>query len=192
MITAHQPTRQQRVAIAGTVVNGATQEGLPQVVVRITQAPVDCIESFLTILDEALRPYPHLRTSYQRLMHGRPITPATLKLAQALFHTFEHHQWLRAPRPDQTLTGGDGHYCFFDLPPGDYGLTATLSIPQVCQGATQGRVRVHPSDRWLAFSDLDLTLAVQPFPQASAPLPWRSWSGPEAHPSTVAALFHPA
>lgn len=158
---------QQRVAIAGTVINAATQEGLPQVVVRITQAPVDCIQGFLTILEDALTDHPQLMISYQRLMGGRPPTADTLSLAQSLFNTFERNQWLIAPRPDQTLTGGDGHYCFFDLPPGDYGLTATLAIPQGCQGVTQGRVRVLPSDQWLAFSALDLTLPLSPTPQVA-------------------------
>jgi hypothetical protein len=111
-------------------------------------------------------------------MCDRPVTPDTLKLAQLLFNTFERNQWLVAPRPDQTLTGGDGHYCFFDLPPGDYGLTATLAIPHVCRGTTQGQVRVHPSDQWLAFSALDLTLSLQPCP-ISIPAPsledWLPW-----------------
>jgi hypothetical protein len=158
---------QQRVAIAGTVINAATQEGLPQVVVRITQAPIDCIQGFLTILEDALGDHPQLMISYQRLIGGRPPTADTLSLAQSLFNTFERNQWLIAPRPDQTMTGGDGHYCFFDLPPGDYGLTATLAIPQGCQGVTQGRVRVLPSDQWLAFSALDLTLNLSPTPQVT-------------------------
>jgi hypothetical protein len=160
--SATQPAQPQRVAIAGTVINAATQEGLPQVVVRITHAPIACIHGFLKILEESLADHPHLIASYQRLMCDRPITPDTLKLAQLLFNTFERNQWLADPRPDQTLTGGDGHYCFFDLPPGDYGLTATLSIPQVCQGATHGRVQVNPSDQWLSFSALDLILALEP------------------------------
>ena len=177
---AYEPARQQRVAIAGTVINAASQEGLPQVVVRITQAPLDCIQGFLSILEDALADHPSLMANYQRLIGGRPVTLDTLNLAQALFNTFERNQWLIAPRPDQTLTGGDGHYCFFDLPPGDYGLTATLAIPRVCQGTTQGRVRVDLSDQWLAFSALDLTLTLSPVPRVAPVrelgdlLPWPS------------------
>lgn len=194
LTSVHQPgyhsaqatAQSQRVAIAGTVINAASQEGLPQVVVRITEAPLECIQGFLEILETSLIPYPHLLGSYQRLMEGRPITPNTLKLAQVLFNTFERNQWLVAPRPDQTLTGGDGHYCFFDLPPGDYRLAATLTIPNVCQGATQGQVQVYPSDRWLAFSELDLTLSLRPCP-ISIPAPgledWLSWP-------SMASLHH--
>ncbi len=180
--SADQSAEPQRVAIAGTVINAATQEGLPQVVVRITQAPIDCIQSFLTILENAVADHPQLMIRYQRLIGGRPPTAETLSLAQSLFNTFEHNQSLVAPRPDQTLTGGDGHYCFFDLPPGDYGLTATLAIPRVCQGVTQGRVRVLPSDQWLAFSALDLTLSLTPDPSTlpGSPLgdsmPWPSFA----------------
>lgn len=163
--SAYQAAEPQRVAIAGTVINATTQEGLPQVVVRITQAPTDCIQIFLTILENALADHPQLMRSYQRLIGGRPPTADTLSLAQSLFNTFERNQSLVAPRPDQTMTGGDGHYCFFDLPPGSYGLTATLAIPHVCQGTTQGRVRVFPSDQWLAFSALDLTMTLSPVPQ---------------------------
>lgn len=161
-----QPAHPQRVAIAGTVINAATQEGLPQVIVRITQAPAACIQRFLEILEESLLAHPLLMANYRRLMVDRSITTETLQLAQALFNTFECHQWLVAPRPDQTITGGDGHYCFFDLPPGDYGLTATLTIPQVCQGSTHGRVRVDPSDQWLSFSELDLSLSLGPTARA--------------------------
>jgi hypothetical protein len=182
MLTSAHQTQQQRVAIAGTVINADTQEGLPQVMVRITQAPMECIQGFLEILERSLVPHPHLMANYQRLMCDRPITPDTLKLAQVLFKSFERNQWLAAPRPDQTLTGGDGHYCFFDLPPGDYSLSATLTIPHGCQGATRGQVRVHSSNQWLAFSELDLTLSLRPCP-ISIPatgledlLPWPSWS----------------
>lgn len=175
LTSVHQPayspacrSAQQRVAIAGTVTNGATQEGLPQVLVRITHAPVACIERFFEILEQALTHQPHLMASYQHLMRHQPMTTDTLKLAHLLFNTFERNQWLGAPRPDQLLTGGDGHYCFFDLPPGDYGLTATLSVPQVCQGSTHGRVQVHASNQWLSFSALDLTLSLQ---SPSSPLP---------------------
>ncbi|QQE67189.1 hypothetical protein GFS31_39010 [Leptolyngbya sp. BL0902] len=169
LTSVHQPARQvaqgaspQRVAIAGTVINAATQEGLPQVMVRITHAPAACVQGFLKVLEDSLADHPHLIASYRRLTCDRPITPDTLKLAQLLFNTFERHQWLVAPRPDQTLTGGDGHYCFFDLPPGDYGLTATLTIPKVCQGSTHGRVRVDLSDQRLSFSALDLSLTLEP------------------------------
>ncbi|MBD2425238.1 carboxypeptidase-like regulatory domain-containing protein [Phormidium sp. FACHB-1136] len=180
--SAYQAAAPQRVAIAGTVINAATQEGLPQVVVRITQAPVDCIQRFLTILENALADHPQLMIHYQRRLDGRPPTVETLSLAQSLFNTFEHNQRLVAPRPDQTLTGGDGHYCFFDLPPGDYSLTATLAIPHVCQGVTQGRVRVLPSDQWLAFSALDLTLSLAtdpptlPVSPLGDPMPWPSFA----------------
>ncbi len=175
MLTSIRPDHQQRVAIAGTVINAATQEGLPQVRVRITHAPLACVQDFLTILEEVLVSHPHLMAHYQRLMGERPVTSATLKLAQVLFDACERNQWLATPRPDQALTGGDGHYCFFDLPPGDYGLTATLYIPNLCQGSTHGRVRVDPSDQWLAFSALDLTLSLVSCESAIPPLNRENW-----------------
>jgi hypothetical protein len=175
MLTSVRPDHQQRVAIAGTVINAATQEGLPQVRVRITHAPLACVQGFLSILEEALVPHPQLMARYQHLMGKHPVTPATLRLAQVLFNTFEQNQWLADPRPDQALTGGDGHYCFFDLPPGDYGLTATLHIPNVCHGSTHGRVRVDPSDQWLAFSALDLTLSLMSCESAIPPLNLEDW-----------------
>ncbi|MEB3289541.1 MAG: hypothetical protein VKI82_06470 [Leptolyngbya sp.] len=191
MLTSVHPDHQQRVAIAGTVINAATQEGLPQVVVHITHAPLACIQLFLEVLEESLVPYPYLMAHYQQWMADRPVSADTLKLAQAIFDTFERHQWLVMPRPDQALTGGDGHYCFFDLPPGDYGLTATLNIPNVCQGLTHGRVQVHPSDQRLAFSALDLTLSLLPCGVARSPHnleDWRPWPGLSSLRQTQMAL----
>jgi hypothetical protein len=155
-----QSTAKQRVAIAGTVTNAATGEGMPQVLVRITQAPTLFIAELMATLEAELRLRPELRASYGHLFDGRPITADTLKTAQILMDAFDRHQWLPGPRADQTVTGGDGHYCFFDLVPGVYGLTATFMAPNYCHGSTQGQVMVQQSRQRLAFSELDLSMSL--------------------------------
>jgi hypothetical protein len=157
-----QSTARQRVAIAGTVTNVATEEGIPQVLVRITQAPAPFVVRLLEIIRQDVSNRPKLAASYQHLFAKRRVTADTLRTAQIILEAFEHHHWLSAPRPDQTITGGDGHYCFFDLPPGTYGLTATFTAPNYCHGVTQGQVEVQQSHQWLAFSELDLAMTLVP------------------------------
>jgi hypothetical protein len=157
-----QSTARQRVAIAGTITNAATGEGMPQVWVRITQAPTAFVAELMATLRTVLRLRPDLSASYGHLFDGRPITTDTLKTAQILLDAFERNCWLPSPRVDQTVTGGDGHYCFFDLVPGFYSLTATFMAPNTCHGSTQGQVLVQQSSQRLAFSALDLSMSLVP------------------------------
>ncbi|NJL47398.1 MAG: hypothetical protein HC929_07780 [Leptolyngbyaceae cyanobacterium SM2_5_2] len=156
----------QRVAIAGTVTNADTDEGMPQVLVRITQAPLVFIGELMATLETEIEQHPELKTSYGHLFDGRPITPDTLKTAQILLDAFERNRWLSTPRTDQIVTGGDGHYCFFDLASGLYRLTATYLVPNRCYGSTQGQVLVERSSLRLAFSELDLSMSLVPSPLA--------------------------
>ncbi|HIK45717.1 MAG TPA: hypothetical protein IGR64_12665 [Leptolyngbyaceae cyanobacterium M65_K2018_010] len=156
------PSIGQRVAIAGTVTNAATGDGLPQVLVRITQAPPLFTQRLMTLIQAHIAERPDLARRYDHLLGNRPVTLDSLKTAQIILDTFERHHWLQVDRLDQTYTGGDGHYCFFDLDPGEYHLTATCTIPNQCHGSTLGRVQVQQSHQRLAFSELDLALSLRP------------------------------
>lgn len=158
----------QRVAIAGTITNTTTGEVMPQVLVRIAQGPEAFVALLMTSVEATLDHLPHLRANYNHLLAGRPITADTLRTAQIILDSFERSHLLTTPRHDQTITGGDGHYCFFDLPPGNYGLTATMATLDHCYGAIRGQVQVQHTDHWLAFSELDMALTLVP---SHLPLP---------------------
>ncbi len=184
-----QSMARQRVAIAGTVTNAATGEGMPQVIVQITQAPLAFVAELMATLETELIQHPDLSANYNHLFEGRPITTDTLKTAQILLDAFERNHWLSSSRADQTITGGDGHYCFFDLASGIYRLTATYLVPNYCYGSTQGEVLVEPSRLRLAFSELDLAMSLVPSPLAiPAPMQGAALDGLLARPGRVEAL----
>lgn len=155
----------QRVAIAGTIANAATEEGLPQVRVRITQAPQAFSVMMMMTLKASIGDRAEFLDRYSHLFdeaNPRSITADSLKTAQVVLDALENHHGLHGPRPDQTRTGGDGHYCFFDLPSGSYGVTATLLLPNQCHGSAQGYVQVPHSAQRFAFGELDLAMTVRP------------------------------
>lgn len=191
--TANQPlpdaARPYRVAIAGTITNAATGDIVPQAVVRITAAPAAFTEGMMAVLVAAIARHPDLQAHYRHLIEScqRSVTP--LATAQRLLDRLE--QSLALARPDQTQSGGDGHYCFYDLPAGAYTLTATSTLPHRGQGVTSAQVEVLPSDRRLSFAVMDL--AIGPVPGACPltvvgdRLPAQSLTGPEQAWSTPAA-----
>ena len=69
---------------------------------------------------------------------------------------------LALTRPDQTTSGGDGHYCFFDLPPGQYRLTATYGLPNHCYGRVSMPVDIAHSDRRLTFTEANIAIPLEP------------------------------
>ncbi|MGF1567310.1 MAG: hypothetical protein ACFCVD_04445 [Nodosilinea sp.] len=151
----------QRVAIAGTVTNLDTGDIVPQVVVRITEAPPGFVAMLMATVEAVLVNHPELMAHYGHLLN-RAITADTLKTAQILLDSFERHHWLSTLRQDQTITGGDGHYCFFDLPPGPYTITGTVTTLNHRCGLVQAQVEVKQTELRLAFSRLDLAVALRP------------------------------
>ena len=153
-------TRSCRVAIAGTVTNAATGELMPQAVVRIAAAPTLFAEKLMAILAAAIAQRPLLQTHYRDLIEGWARASNPLATAQLLLDRLQYP--LGLPRPDQTRSGGDGHYCFFDLPPGLYTLAATYVLANQCHGATAAQIEVVASDHRLAFAELDIAIGLVP------------------------------
>ncbi|WP_156119678.1 hypothetical protein [Leptolyngbya sp. KIOST-1] len=149
-----------RVAIAGTVTNAATGDVMPQAVVRITAAPAAFVEGLMALLVAAIAHRPALQAHYSDLIERWNQTLAPLATAQLLLDRLEHA--LALVRPDQTWSGGDGHYCFFDLPPGQYTLTATYTLPNQCHGMTSMPVNIVQSDRRLTFAAADIAIRLVP------------------------------
>jgi hypothetical protein len=179
------------VAIAGTITNAATGEIVPLATVRITAAPVAFGEGLLATLAAAAARCPLLGASYSALLAQGGQRADPLATAQILLDRLEGP--LALPRPDQTLSGGDGHYCFLDLPPGHYCLTATYTVPDHCHGATAARVEVPASQRGLGFAQLDMALGLEPgaWPLGGAAdldLPGSRWLGPPETPSYSESL----
>lgn len=149
-----------RVAIAGTVTNAATGEAMPQATVRITAAPAAFAEGLMALLVAAIAQRPDLQSHYGSLIAGWPNALAPLATAQRVLDRLGH--LLALARPDQTQSGGDGHYCFFDLPPGLYQLTATYTLPHYGEGVTSTQVEIVQSDRRLSFAVVNLALSLVP------------------------------
>jgi hypothetical protein len=151
----------QRVAIAGTVTNMATTEGLPQVLVRITHAPQAFVDQLTRVVQDRI---PDLSERYRPLLQRSSGILDSLQTLQMILDEQSQNHGVLVSRPvsrmDQTLTGGDGHYYFLDLPPGLYTLTAVFVAPGLCYGFTRGHVQVQHTDHWLTFSQLDLALTL--------------------------------
>ncbi|PSR18292.1 hypothetical protein C8255_08065 [filamentous cyanobacterium CCP3] len=159
-------SKPRRVAIAGTITNALTGDIMPQVVVRITAAPAAFGEGLMAFLVVAIAHRPDLQAQYSDLIASWHQTLNPLTVAQRLLDRLVPA--LDLTRPDQTTSGGDGHYCFFDLPPGRYQLTATYTLPNRCYGMASTPVDIAQSDRRLTFTEANI--AVQPLP-GSCPLP---------------------
>ena len=151
---------EQWVAIAGTVTNGISGEIIPRAQVRLTQAPLAFIAELMALIKRSIAPSPRLTAHYNHLFQNRQITPETLKTAQVIIDGLSRSQQFDGPRPDETFTGGDGHYCFFNLPPGQYEVTAAVSTLDRHYGISHRRVQVQHGTHRLAFSQLDIALAL--------------------------------
>jgi hypothetical protein len=153
------------VAIAGTITNALTGDIVPQAVVRITEAPAAFAERLMAFLVAAIAPQPDLQAQYSDLIAGWNQTLVPLTTAQRLLDRLVPS--LALTRPDQTTSGGDGHYCFFDLPPGQYRLTATYTLPNRCHGTASTPVDIAQSDRRLTFTEANIAIRLGP---SSCPL----------------------
>lgn len=149
---------QQRVSIAGTVTNRVTGEVIPGSRVRITNAPAPFAAELMALVEQAVVSRPQLQTSYDHLFQNRPITADTLKTAQIILDALERSQQFCGHRPDETQTGGDGHYCFFDLPPGNYGVSAAVSMLDRRYGMSHRSVQVKAAVNALVFAQLDIDI----------------------------------
>ncbi len=150
--------RSCRVAIAGTITNAATGEVMPQAMVSITAAPDVFGEGLLGIVTAAMA---HCSTACYDATPQVP-TPSVGPLSTAQTRLDACGQILGVARPDQTHSGGDGHYCFLDLPPGPYTLTATYSLADRCHGTITAQVEVPQICHWLTFAELDLAISLVP------------------------------
>ncbi|MBE9156239.1 carboxypeptidase regulatory-like domain-containing protein [Nodosilinea sp. LEGE 06152] len=149
-----------RVAIAGTITNALTGDIVPQAVVRITAAPAAFAERLMAFLVVAIAHRPDLQAEYSNLIADWNQTLVPLATAQRLLDRLVPA--LALTRPDQTTSGGDGHYCFFDLPPGQYRLTATYTLPNRCHGTASTPVDIVQSDRRLTFTEANIAIRLEP------------------------------
>ncbi|NJL46078.1 MAG: hypothetical protein HC922_10960, partial [Leptolyngbyaceae cyanobacterium SM2_3_12] len=88
----------QRVAIAGTILNTATGEVMPQVLVRIAQGPTAFVAMLMDTIEAIVHDRPKFEANYRHLLTNRPITPDTLRTAQIILDSFERSQLLTTPR----------------------------------------------------------------------------------------------
>lgn len=163
-LQTHQPlpaaAKPCRVAIAGTITNALTGDIVPQAVVRITAAPAAFAEGLMAFLVVAIAHRPDLQAQYSDLIAGWNQTLVPLTTAQRLLDRLAPS--LALTRPDQTTSGGDGHYCFFDLPPGQYRLTTTYTLPNHCHGTASTPVEIAQSDRRLTFTEANIAIQLEP------------------------------
>lgn len=148
-----------RVAIAGTITNALTGDVVPQAVVRIMAAPAAFAEGLMAFLVVAIAHRPDLQAQYSDLIAGWNQALVPLTTAQQLLDRLAPS--LPLPRPDQTTSGGDGHYCFFDLPPGQYRLTATYTLPSHSHGTASTLVDIAQSDRRLTFTEANIAIQLR-------------------------------
>ncbi|MBE9135902.1 hypothetical protein IQ254_01565 [Nodosilinea sp. LEGE 07088] len=153
-------SRPERVAIAGTITNAVTHEVIPRAVVRITAAPEAFAERLMAILTSAIAHQPHLQAQYQDLLESWNRSLASLATAQLLFDRLG--PVLGLARLDETQAGGDGHYCFCDLPPGLYTLVASYTWLNHCHGSTSAQAEIAPNCHQHAFVELDMALSLAP------------------------------
>jgi hypothetical protein len=148
------------VSIAGTVTDGESGDIIPGARVRITHAPVAFATDLMTLVADAVAPYPNLAKHYEHLLQIHRITSDSLKTAQIILDSLGRSQQFLGHRPDETMAGGDGHYCFFDLPPGEYGVTAAMSTLDHRYGLSYRSVQVKGAVDLLAFSQLDIEISL--------------------------------
>jgi hypothetical protein len=148
------------VSIAGTVTDGGSGDIIPGARVRITHAPVSFAKELMALVGDAVTPQPRLAKHYEHLLQNHRITSDSLKTAQIILDSLSRSQQFVGHRPDETLTGGDGHYCFFDLPPGEYGLTAAISTLDHRYGLSYRSVQVKGAVELLVFSQLDIEISL--------------------------------
>jgi hypothetical protein len=150
----------QHVSIAGTVINQGSREIIPGARVRITQAPASFVAELMAIVQASVASNPRLARQYAHLFQNRPVTSDTLKTAQIILDSLSRSQQFTGHRPDETFSGGDGHYCFLNLPPGDYGITAAISTLDYRYGISCRSVQVRGAVQSLSFSQLDIEVAL--------------------------------
>lgn len=149
---------EQRVSIAGTVTNRVSGEIIPGAQVRLTKAPMEFTANLIALIQQAIQANSCLKERYLHLFHHRPITSDTLKTAQMVLDALGRSQQFTGQRPDETVTGGDGHYCFLNLPVGEYGVTAAISMLDRRYGMSSRSVLVKPAINALVFSQLDIEI----------------------------------
>lgn len=159
---------EQRVSIAGTVTNEVSGEIIPGAKVRLIQSPIAFIADLMGLIERTIASNPRLMAHYSHLFEDRPITPDTLKTAQVILDGLPRSQQFDGYRPDETLTGGDGHYCFLNLPSGYYTVTAAVSTLDHHYGISRRSVQVKDGANALVFSQLDIEIALN---NPQAPLP---------------------
>lgn len=155
------PTAQ--VALAGTVINSDTGDVMPGAVVTLTAAPPAFTQQLGTFLRRYLAQYPLPQGGELDISRGWP----SLYQLQLLLDDLQLHQhpWFSPPqflRPDQRITGGDGHYHFLDLPAGFYDVTARYKTLTGCVGLAQHTVEIAQGNN-LSFTQLDITVRVDPW-----------------------------
>jgi hypothetical protein len=154
----------QRVAIAGTVINSHSREVMPYANIRITSAPPTFAQQLLANLQEALTKRPTLSRQFKTFLLRQQDTANTMQAAQILLDMLFHEYQIPLNRQDVSTAGGDGHYCFFDLPPGLYTLTATFKTLDNYYGFARRQTNVKQSPNPLAFSQVDIPIILKPTP----------------------------
>jgi len=168
----YSPTAQ--VALAGTVLNSDTGDVMPGAVVTLTAAPPAFTHQLGQFLQSYLAQYPLPHRGAARLDWGRG-QPSLYQLQLMLDELQLHqHPWFLPPqfiRPDQRITGGDGHYHFLDLPSGNYAVTARYKTLTGCVGLAQHSVYVAEGNH-LSFTQLDITVRVGNRPEQEEITAW--------------------
>jgi hypothetical protein len=159
-IAMFHPQCEHHVSIAGTVTNEISGDIIPGARVRITQAPAEFVGRLITLIRRAIATNPRLLEHYNEVFQCRPITRETLKTAQIVLDALERSHQYAGERPDETVTGGDGHYCFYDLVSGNYSLTTEVSTLDHHYGVTSCSVQVAGAFDSMAFSQRDIEVPV--------------------------------